>query len=119
MLYWVYLVIAIATEIVSTLSMKHASMTGEHFGYLVMYVMITCSYICLAIAIKRIALGVAYALWEGIGTFFITIFSIMLFNEPMNWVKAFGLLMLLIGLSLVKSGTSIKAKIKSDQKLQG
>jgi spermidine export protein MdtJ len=113
MLYWVYLVIAIATEIVSTLSMKHASMTGEHFGYLVMYVMITCSYICLAMAIKRIALGVAYALWEGIGTFFITIFSIMLFNEPMNWVKA------LIGLSLVKSGTSIKAKTKSDQKLQG
>ncbi|MCO6523578.1 MAG: multidrug/spermidine efflux SMR transporter subunit MdtJ [Candidatus Schmidhempelia sp.] len=113
MLYWVYLVIAIAAEITSTLSMKYASMTDEHFGYFVMYIMITCSYICLAMAIKRIALGVAYALWEGIGTFFITIFSIILFNESMNWVKALGLLTLLLGLSLVKSGTSMKVISKS------
>ncbi|MCO9667080.1 multidrug transporter subunit MdtJ, partial [Salmonella enterica subsp. enterica serovar Montevideo] len=42
-----------------------------------MLVMITLSYIFLSFAVKKIALGVAYALWEGIGILFITIFSVL------------------------------------------
>ena len=46
-----------------------------------MLVMIALSYIFLAFAVKKIALGVAYALWEGIGILLITLFSVMLFDE--------------------------------------
>ncbi|CCR37140.1 small multidrug resistance protein [Salmonella enterica subsp. enterica serovar Agona str. 64.H.00] len=76
MFYWILLALAIATEITGTLSMKWASVGNGNAGFILMLVMITLSYIFLSFAVKKIALGVAYALWEGIGILFITIFSV-------------------------------------------
>lgn len=66
---------------------------------------ITLSYIFLSFAVKKIALGVAYALWEGIGILFITIFSVLLFDEALSTMKIAGLLTLVAGIVLIKSGT--------------
>ncbi|HDJ2774378.1 TPA: multidrug transporter subunit MdtJ, partial [Serratia rubidaea] len=65
----------------------------------------TASYILLSVAIKRVALGVAYALWEGIGILFITLFSVLWFDEPVSMLKLLGLATLIAGIMLVKSGT--------------
>lgn len=104
MIYWFFLACAIAAEIIGTLSMKYASISGSPLGHMVMYGMIALSYLLLSIAIKRVAMGVAYALWEGIGIIFITLFSVMLFGESLSVLKAIGLAILLVGMLLVKSG---------------
>ncbi|EIJ6511859.1 multidrug/spermidine efflux SMR transporter subunit MdtJ [Salmonella enterica] len=105
MFYWILLALAIATEIIGTLSMKWASVGNGNAGFILMLVMITLSYIFLSFAVKKIALGVAYALWEGIGILFITIFSVLLFDEALSTMKIAGLLTLVAGIVLIKSGT--------------
>ncbi|EEG2881991.1 multidrug/spermidine efflux SMR transporter subunit MdtJ [Salmonella enterica subsp. enterica] len=105
MFYWILLALAIATEITGTLSMKWASEGNGNAGFILMLVMITLSYIFLSFAVKKIALGVAYALWEGIGILFITIFSVLLFDEALSTMKIAGLLTLVAGIVLIKSGT--------------
>lgn len=105
MFYWILLALAIATEITGTLSMKWASVGNRNAGFILMLVMITLSYIFLSFAVKKIALGVAYALWEGIGILFITIFSVLLFDEALSTMKIAGLLTLVAGIVLIKSGT--------------
>lgn len=105
MLHWLLLAIAIIAEITGTLSMKWASSSNGITGHIIMLTMITVSYIFLAFAVKRIALGVAYAMWEGIGVFIITIFSVLLFNESLSPMKVAGLLTLVAGIALIKSGT--------------
>ncbi|AMO81318.1 MAG: multidrug/spermidine efflux SMR transporter subunit MdtJ [Enterobacterales bacterium] len=109
MIYWIFLACAIAAEIIGTLSMKWASLSGGMTGNIVMLVMITISYILLSFAVKRVALGVAYALWEGIGILFITLFSVLWFDESMSMMKLMGLVTLIAGIALVKSGT-VKTK---------
>lgn len=105
MFYWILLALAIVTEITGTLSMKWASVGNDNAGFILMLVMITLSYIFLSFAVKKIALGVAYALWEGIGILFITIFSVLLFDEALSTMKIAGLLTLVAGIVLIKSGT--------------
>lgn len=105
MIYWLFLLMAIVTEVIGTLCMKYASDTGNIHGHIIMYFMITLSYILLSISIKRVALGVAYALWEGIGVVLITLSSVMLFGEDVSLLKAIGLATLLTGIVLIKSGT--------------
>ncbi|EEI0284439.1 multidrug/spermidine efflux SMR transporter subunit MdtJ [Salmonella enterica subsp. enterica] len=105
MFYWILLALAIATEITGTLSMKWANVGNGNAGFVLMLVMITLSYIFLSFAVKKIALGVAYALWEGIGILFITIFSVLLFDEALSTMKIAGLLTLVAGIVLIKSGT--------------
>ncbi|WP_312626348.1 multidrug/spermidine efflux SMR transporter subunit MdtJ [Scandinavium sp.] len=105
MFYWILLALAIATEIIGTLSMKWASVSNGHAGYILMLGMIALSYIFLSFAVKKIALGVAYALWEGVGILLITLFSVTLFDETLTVMKVAGLATLVAGIVLIKSGT--------------
>ncbi|MFE4109944.1 multidrug/spermidine efflux SMR transporter subunit MdtJ [Kosakonia sp. YIM B13611] len=105
MVYWILLALAIIAEITGTLSMKWASISDSHPGFILMLVMIALSYIFLSFAVKKIALGVAYALWEGVGIFIITVCSVFLFDEPLSPLKAAGLATLVLGIVLIKSGT--------------
>ncbi|QHM75046.1 Spermidine export protein MdtJ [Mixta theicola] len=105
MKYWLFLMFSIIAEVTGTLSMKYASMNGGQLGHLVMYLMVTLSYIALSLAVKRIALGVAYALWEGVGVLLITLFSVAWFAEPLPLMKSGGLLVLIAGIVLLNGGT--------------
>ena len=105
MFYWLLLALAIVFEIIGTLAMKWASLNDHAAGYFFMLTMIALSYITLCFAVKKIALGVAYAIWEGVGVLFITLFSVMLFDEALTLMKVAGLATLVTGIALVKSGT--------------
>lgn len=105
---WVLLLLAIFSEIIGTLAMKWSSVDESGTGYLIMLAMIACSYIFLSFAVKKIALGVAYALWEGIGIVLITIFSVQMFDEPLSLMKIAGLTVLIVGIMLIKTGTTQK-----------
>ena len=115
MFYWILLALAIVAEITGTLSMKWASVSDGSTGFILMLVIITLSYIFLSFAVKKIALGVAYALWEGIGILLITLFSVMLFDETLTTMKIAGLTTLVAGIVLIKSGTRKPAKQQKEQ----
>jgi len=108
MIYWIFLGLAIVAEITGTLSMKWSSISDDNIGYIFMLVMITLSYILLSFSVKKIALGVAYAMWEGIGILIITVFSVLLFDESISVLKILGLTTLVAGIVLLKSGTRSK-----------
>ena len=116
MIYWILLALAIVAEITGTLSMKWASVTDGHTGFILMLVMIALSYILLSFAVKKIALGVAYALWEGIGILLITLFSVVLFDEALSPMKIAGLMTLVVGIVLIKSGTQKAAKTPQERR---
>ncbi|MEL8146276.1 multidrug/spermidine efflux SMR transporter subunit MdtJ, partial [Escherichia coli] len=103
-IYWILLGLAIATEITGTLSMKWASVSEGNGGFILMLVMISLSYIFLSFAVKKIALGVAYALWEGIGILFITLFSVLLFDDSISLMKIAGLTHHVAGILLITFG---------------
>ncbi|MDU6924309.1 multidrug/spermidine efflux SMR transporter subunit MdtJ [Franconibacter helveticus] len=105
MFYWILLALAIVAEITGTLSLKWASQGDSLAGFILMMVMISLSYIFLAFSVKKIALGVAYAMWEGVGIILITIFSVLLFDETLSVSKVVGLAILISGIVLIKTGT--------------
>lgn len=113
-IYWFCLLLAIITEIIGTLSMKWSSVSGGYVGFVIMLIMIALSYIFLSISVKKIALGVAYALWEGIGILFITAFSVIFFEEPLSLLKVAGLATLIIGIVLIKSGSYNESEVDDD-----
>jgi spermidine export protein MdtJ len=75
-------------------------------GYIVMYVLIAVSYYFLSIAAKKISIGVAYAVWEGLGISLITVVSIVLFDSDLNTQELLGLMLAVIGIVCVTLGES-------------
>ncbi|WP_372239826.1 SMR family transporter [Pseudomonas sp. SCB32] len=74
-------------------------------GLLLMYLMVGLSYYFLSLAIKHVPVGVAYALWEGIGIVLISLVSAAWLGEDLTLEKALGLVVMIAGILLVKSGT--------------
>lgn len=103
-LAWFFLALAIATEVIGLTIMKAASQSEGYGGYAVMYVSIALSYFFLAKAVKRISVGVAYAIWEGSGVALITLVSVFVFNHVLNTQEMIGLAMAVGGILLVNAG---------------
>ncbi|ASY68849.1 SMR family transporter [Sinorhizobium fredii] len=101
---WLFLVLAIATEVVGLTVMKAASTSSAYTGHAVMYASIALSYVFLARAVKTIPVGVAYAIWEGSGVALITLVSVFVFDHVLTGREMLGLSMAVAGILLVNAG---------------
>lgn len=99
-MHWLYLFIAGIFEISWAVGMK--------FGFKNIYVsslIIICmilSFYFLAIALKELPLGTAYAIWTGIGTLGTVIFGIILFKEPATAIRLFCISLIICGITGLK-----------------
>lgn len=55
----------------------------------------------LTLALKRIELGVAYAIWAGLGTALVAGIGAVVFGESMNFIKALAIVLIIAGVVLL------------------
>lgn len=91
---WLYLLAAGAFEVGFTTAMR-LSKNGNWIAQTAFIVCVILSFSFLSEAIKTIPLGIAYAVWTGIGAAGTLILSVFFFKEPINAIQI-GFVMLLI-----------------------
>jgi small multidrug resistance pump len=101
MLYWIYLLIAILTEVVGTTLMKVSQGLTRLLPSLLMFVMYGISFVFMALALKKIEVSTAYAIWSGLGTALIATIGIIAFRESFNLPKLAGLALIIGGVILL------------------
>ncbi|MBX9348583.1 QacE family quaternary ammonium compound efflux SMR transporter [Chromobacterium vaccinii] len=104
MVAWLILMAAIVCEIVGTSFMAIAARSGGYLGYLWMSLALALSYYLLSLALRAISVGVAYAVWEGLGLVGLTAVSVWLFGEKLVPQEVLGLGLALLGLVFVTMG---------------
>lgn len=102
---WVFMFIAILTEVFGTLSMKFSTENASVIGLIIMYFMLIISYFSLSIAVKRIPLALAYGSWESLGLVLIAIASHFLFKDYLTVTKTIAILFIIAGIFLLEHGT--------------
>lgn len=60
------------------------------------------SFWLLALAMKSLPVGTAYAVWVGIGAVGTAVAAVFLFNEPVNTMRVLGVLLILAGIAALK-----------------
>lgn len=94
---WVYLGMAIVTEVVGTVCMKLSDgFTRPLFSALI-FLFYGISFYFLTLCLKRIDIGTAYAIWAGVGTALIAAIGITFFREDVNIVKLISLAAIVAG----------------------
>lgn len=101
---WIFLALAITTEVAGTLTMNESGHSGNLWTYGLMYVFISSSYVLLSFALRKISVGVAIAIWEGLGTTLITAISILFLHEKVSIPKILGIGLALFGILLLHFG---------------
>lgn len=94
---WVILAIAVFTEIVWALSLKWAATTASWQASIVPISLSFVNMALLALAMRGISAGTAYAIWTGLGAVGVIIGGVILFGERVTPLQAGFMVMIVIG----------------------
>jgi small multidrug resistance pump len=95
--HWLALAAAIVLEVSGTVSMKLSEGLSRPLPTLLIFVFYAASFAILAMALKKIDVSVAYAIWAGVGTALIAIIGVVYFREPLSMMKVLSILMIIAG----------------------
>jgi len=94
---WIILSVAILFEVAGTNCMKLSQGFSRIIPSILIFVFYGLSFVGLTIALKKIDVSIAYAVWAGIGTALIAGIGMFYFKEPLTLVKVLSILLIIIG----------------------
>ena len=106
--YW-YLIIAIVAEVVATSALMHSEGFSKLLPSLIVVLGYGTSFYFLSLALQTIPIGVAYAVWGGLGIALITIIGAMLYGQKMDLPGVLGITLIISGVVVLRLFSGMKA----------
>ncbi len=94
---WLYLLIAIGFEVAGTSMMKLSEGLTRLLPTLSVFGLWALAIVFLTLSLKTIDIGIAYAIWAGLGTVVIVAIGIFAFNESAGLLKLLFVAMIIVG----------------------
>mgnify|MGYP000728206169 FL=1 len=98
--HWVYLISAIVSEVIATSALKASTGFSKPLPSVVVVVGYLVSFYFLSLTLKTIPVGIAYAIWSGVGVVLISVVAWLLYGQKLD-------LPALIGMGLIISGVMV------------
>lgn len=90
--------LTIILELAGTTCIKLSNGLTDIVPSILFVLFYAASFSLFALAVKRLNLSLAYAIWSGVGTAGITLIGILWLHEQLSWVKVVGIALVVIGL---------------------
>lgn len=102
---WFYLLIAAIFEVGWPFGLKMAALGGNKMLWIIFAIIaMALSGVFLFLAQKTIPVGTAYAVWTGIGASCTFLLGVAVFHDVFSLMRAFGILLIITGVILLKIG---------------
>ncbi|HNW03251.1 MAG TPA: multidrug efflux SMR transporter [Burkholderiaceae bacterium] len=100
----IFLALAIAAEIVATSSLKTSYGFTRLWPSVLTVLAYGISFYLLSQTLKRMEIGVVYAIWSGAGTALMAVVGYWFFQESMSMVKAISIALIVLGVIGLNAG---------------
>ncbi len=94
---WLFLILAILLEVGGTTAMKLSEGFSRLWPTVFIFIFYSLSLIGLVLALRRIDVSIAYAVWSGVGTAVIAAIGIFWFQETITTFKLVSLGLIIAG----------------------
>jgi|ERR1044071_8158160 small multidrug resistance pump len=92
---------AVLSEVIATTSLKFSEGFTKFLPSLIVVVGYGLSFYLLSLSLKVMPIGIAYALWSGIGIILTVIAGLLLWGERLDWARITGIGFILIGILII------------------
>lgn len=108
---WVYLGLAIFSEVIATASLKSTEGFTRLVPSIVVLVGYSAAFYFLSLTLDTIPIGVAYAVWSGVGVATITLVSFVVYDQKIDAAGLLGIGLIVAGVVVLRlfSGASVDA----------
>jgi small multidrug resistance pump len=98
---WIFLSLAILSEMIATSSLKAAEGFTRFWPSLVVVIGYLLAFYFLSLTLKTIPVGVAYAIWSGVGTVLIAVIGWLFLEQSLDMPAIIGLLLIVAGVLII------------------
>ena len=100
---WLILFIAILSETIATTALK----ASEGFTVLLPSIIVVIGYCLsfyfLSLTLRTIPVGIAYAVWSGVGVALVTLFGVLVYNQKLDFAALVGISLIMLGVVVLFS----------------
>src|SRR5690606_29971387 len=97
MKHWLFLGTAIISEVIATSALKASDGFSRLWPSLIVVAGYAVSFYFLSLTLKTLPVGVAYAIWSGLGIVLISLIGIVLFGQKLDMPAIIGMGLIIAG----------------------
>jgi small multidrug resistance pump len=97
---WIFLSVAILSEVIATSTLKATGEFTRVLPSIIVVVGYTCSFYFLTLTLRTIPIGIAYAIWSGVGVSLIALAAWVFYGQELD-LPAF------VGIALIVAGVVV------------
>lgn len=94
--------IAIVAEVVATSALKASAGFTRLWPSCLVVLGYGVAFYCLSLTLKTIPVGVAYAIWSGLGIVLVTAAGWVLYQQRIDWQAAVGMALIVAGVAVIQ-----------------
>ncbi|WP_322488652.1 multidrug efflux SMR transporter [Chloroflexus sp.] len=106
--YWLFLMIAIVSEVIATSALKASAGFTRLWPSVIVVVGYGISFYMMSLALEAIPVGIAYAIWSGIGIILITAIAWMLYGQELDLWAIIGIGFIIIGVVILNALSKVE-----------
>ena len=98
---WLFLGIAIVAEVVATSGLKASAGFTKLWPSLLVIAGYTVAFYFLSITLKEIPVGVAYAIWAGMGVVLVALIGWLIYGQALDAASVIGMALIISGVVVI------------------
>lgn len=99
---YMYLAIAITAEVIATTSMKALDGFSRPLPLLLVIAGYSISFWMLSLVVKTIPVGLAYAIWAGLGIVLVSIAAALIYQQKLDLPAVLGMALIIAGVVVIQ-----------------
>ncbi|MBO6636826.1 MAG: QacE family quaternary ammonium compound efflux SMR transporter [Roseitalea sp.] len=100
---WLFLAIAITGEVIATSALKASDGFSRLFPSTITVIGYAVAFYFLALTLRTIPVGVAYAIWAGAGIVIISLIGLFLFGQKLDAAAIAGIGLIVAGVVVINT----------------
>jgi len=94
---YLFLAVAIVSEIFATSMLKASKSFTQLYPSIATIIGFGIAFYSLSLSLQQLKLGVAYAIWSGVGTAITAIVGVVVWKETASWLTVTGIVLIIAG----------------------
>jgi len=95
------LFLAILSEVIATTSLKFSEGFTKLIPSVIVVIGYGLSFYLLSLSLKVFPIGIAYAIWSGVGLVLTVIAGILIWRETLDWARVIGIILIILGIVVI------------------
>ena len=96
-----WLLMAICSEVLATSTLKASESFTRPLPSVIVVLSYGFSFYCLSQTLKSMPVGIAYAIWSGIGTVLIALVGLLVYRQTLDRAALLGISMIVAGVAVL------------------